>query len=351
MKTGLSKLDAWVLNKIKTEYKDDILLLIGHNSYKLEKDAELAKSSFFFPATDRGYELARTFIIDEVGYDLYPMSWERIERMTELDEDNASCVGDGEILYYRKEEDRLRFMELQARLQNHMKDPQFLLKKSLEKVGIAMELYQTMMFEDSLYKVRKAAGYILNYLITAVAYSNGKYFSKIYASHLSELPTMKSIPADFARLYEAVVKANTTEEIKTLCHEIIRITREYLGSLKGKPKKRWEKQDYRALAGWYEELSYLWREIYHWCGRNDPVKAFMRGCDLQSELDIVGEEFELGEIDLLGSFDSNNITKFIKRAETLEKKIILTIKEHGAVIDSYTSIEEFLDKNRVEKHE
>jgi hypothetical protein len=345
MKTGVSKLDTWVLNKIKTEYKDDILLLIGHNSYRLEKDAELAKFSFFFPATDRGNELARTFIIDGIGYDLFPMSWERIERMTELDEDNASCVGDSEILYYRKEEDRKRFLELQIRLQDHMKDPQFLLKKSLEKVGIAMELYQTMMFEDSLYKVRKAAGYILNYLITAVTYSNGKYFSKIYVDHLPELSAMKNIPVDFTGLYEAVVKVKTNEEIKTLCHQIIYNTRQYLGSLKGKPEKRREKQDYRELAGWYEELSYAWREIYHWCDRKDPVKAFIRGCFLQSELDIVGEEFELGEMDLLGSFDAGDMTKFRSQAETLAKKVISATEGHNVKIDKYDSIDEFLKKN------
>jgi hypothetical protein len=36
MKTE-SKLDNWVIGKIKAEYKDDVALLIGHNSYRLEE--------------------------------------------------------------------------------------------------------------------------------------------------------------------------------------------------------------------------------------------------------------------------------------------------------------------------
>ncbi len=346
MKTKGNKIDTWAINKVKTEYKDDVLLLIGHhNTYKLEKDAELATFSFFIPASEKAYELARTFIIDGVGYDLFPMSWERIERIVELDEDNATCVGDAEMLYYGKEEDKKRFLELQARLQDHLHNPQFMLNKALEKVNVAMELYQTMMFEEKLFKVRKAAGYILNFLITAVAYSNQTYFKNGYMNHMPELLAMKSIPGDFIRLYEAIVKANTSDELKKLCHEMIYNTRQFLSSKKGNRKNMNYNQDYKELASWYEELSYAWREIYHWCDQNDAVKAFMRGCFLQSEIDIVREEFGLEELDLLSSFRADDMTAYRKRAEALEKQIVSTIEEHGVKIDMYDSIEGFLEKN------
>ena len=123
MSSKMSELDDWAINKIKTEYKDDVELLIGHNSYRLPGDAELARISFFFPATEKAYELAKAFIIDGIGYDLFPMSWERIERITELDEDNAPCVGEADILYYRSEQDKERFLELQTRLKKHLNDP------------------------------------------------------------------------------------------------------------------------------------------------------------------------------------------------------------------------------------
>ena len=56
MSSKMSELDNWAITKIKTEYKDDIQLLIGHNSYRLPGDAELARISFFFPATDKAYD-------------------------------------------------------------------------------------------------------------------------------------------------------------------------------------------------------------------------------------------------------------------------------------------------------
>jgi hypothetical protein len=342
MKT-LSQLDNWVIDKIKNEYQDDVALLIGHNSYRLEEDKDKASFSFFFPASERALGLAKTFIIDGAGYDLFSMSWERIERMAALDEDNASCVGDAKILYYRTGADKKRFEEIQSRLKEHLADSRFTLNKALEKLDIAMGLYQGMLFEDTMYKLRKAAGHIVLYLSNAVAYSHGKYFSTSHQSHLADLEAMKVLPKDFIRLYEEVVKANSAEELKKLCFEMIYNTRQFLNVKMGSNKAA--PHAVGGLADWYQELSYAWREIYHWCDRNEPEKAFVRGSFLQSELNIVGEEFGLGEMDLLGAFDADDLKAFRKRAETLEKQILAAIKKMGETVESYTSVEDFLKKN------
>ena len=344
MKTQMSKLDNWAIEKIKKEYKDDVALLIGHNTYRLEEDAKKAFFSFFFPTSDKANGLAKTFIIDGTGYDLFPMAWARIERMAALDEDNASCVGDAQILYYRKEADKKRFLDIQARLRDHLSDPRFMLLKALEKLNVAMGLYQTMMFEDTLYKVRKAAGYIVTFLSNAVAYSNQTYLRN-HNNLIADLSAMKSIPEKFVNHCEAIAGAGSAEELKKLCYEMIYNTRQYLDAKKGKGEKGDYNQDYGDLADWYQELSYAWREIYHWCDWNDAFMAFMRGSFLQSELDIVREEFGLKEMDLLGAFNANDMTAYRKRAETLEKQIVSVIEKHGVAIDTYDSIEVFLKKN------
>ena len=339
------KLNDWAINKIKKEYKNDVQLLIAFNTYKLEKDATTASMSYFYPVSEKAKRLAKTFIIDGVGYDLFPMSWERTERMVELDEDNASVIANAEILYYRNEEDKKCFLDMQARLQSHLHDSRFMLTKALEKVNVAMELYQTMMFEETLHKVRKAAGYIINFLSNAVAYSNMTYFKKGHQNCIDDLFAMKSIPEDYMRLLQDIVQADSVGEIKKLCHEIIRNTRQYLSVKKEKSESIKYNQNFSDLANWYNELSYAWREIYHWCDQKDAVRAFLRSNYLQSDLDIVGEEFGLGELDLLSSFNANNLKDYRKRVEDLEKQIISIIREHGADIEVYDSIEEFLQKN------
>jgi hypothetical protein len=344
MKNQLSKLDNWVIDKIKTEYKDDVALLIGHNNYRLDEDKEKASFSFFFPAAEKALGLSKTFIIGGTGYDLFPMSWERIERMAALDEDNASCVDNAKILYNRTEEDKKRFLEIQDRLKKHLKDPRFMLNKALEKLDTAMGFYQTMMFEVELYKVRKAAGYITAYLSNAVAYANLTYLENGHCHLTEELAALHYLPMNFIELREMVARARSDGELKKVCYELIANTRLFLSGSKEKSGKP-PKPDFASLADWYQELSYTWREIYYWCERNDAVKSFMRGCFLQTELDIAAEEFGLGEIDLMGAFDAEDLPAFRKRAAAVEKQIVDAIESHGAAVERYNTVEEFLEKN------
>ena len=48
-------------------------------------------------------------------------------------------------------------------------------------------------------------------------------------------------------------------------------------------------------------------------------------------------------MDLLGVFDSNDLTAFKKRAEELEQYIISEIESHGVKIKSYKDLNEFLE--------
>lgn len=345
MKTVNERLTDWAINKIETEYKDDVCLLIGHNTLKLEKDMDETGLSYFIPASENADGLARTFIIDGIGYDLFPMSWERIEGMAALDEYNTSCLGDVKILYYRNEEDKKRFLELQAKLKDNLRNPEYMLNKALEKLNFAMEIYQTMIFEETLYKVRKASGYIADFLSMAVAYANLTYFKNGQTNQIPDLLAMESIPKDFIRLYEEIVKAGSSEELKKLCYEMIYNTRQFLSAKKGKNENGSCNRNFKELADWYQELCYTWRRVYHWCDENDAVRSFIWGCYLQYELDIVREEFGLGEFDLLGSFNADDMTAYRKQAEALEKQIVSVIEEHGVTIDAYASADDFLKKN------
>lgn len=345
MKTINDRLADWAITKVEKEFKDDVCLLISHDTLKLEKDASGSSLSYFIPATENAYKLAKTFIINGIGYDLFPMSWERIEGMANLDEYNTSCLSDVKILYCRNSEDEKRFTALQEKLQENLQNQEFMFKKSLEKMNVAMELYQTLVFEESIGKVRKGAGYIADFLSIAVAFVNQTYFKNGQTNQISDLLGMKSIPENFIELYKAIVKADSADELKKLCYLIIYNTRKFLNAKKEKSESPVCNHNFGDLANWYQELCYTWRRIYHWCEQNDAVKSFIWGCGLQYELDVVKEEFGLDDMDLLGEFNANDLSSFSKRAECLEKYIVEKINEHGVVLDAYSSVEDFLEKN------
>ncbi len=346
MQTINEQLVDWIIKRIKTDFRDEVGLLIGEEAYKLDSDRGQVAMSFFFPASEKANQLARTFIIGGIGYDLFPMSWERMERIARLEEDNAPVLLDAQILYTGIDQDKTRFVKLQEETAANLKNTMYTYRKALEKLAVAMELYQTMVFEDSLYKVRKAAGHIVLYLANAVAYTNHSCLRRGHYTMMAELASMSRIPHDFITLVQAVVQAETKEDIKQRCYEIIYNTRRYLKEKNSKTEEPDRNHDYQGLASWYHELSYLWREIYHFCDAGDAVKAFLRSCNLQSEIDIISEEFGLPELDLLGAFHPSGLADYRQQAAHIEQQIRSIVFEHGAVIDEYPSIADFLNKNK-----
>ncbi|MHB1457785.1 MAG: hypothetical protein ACYC0V_12825 [Armatimonadota bacterium] len=346
MKKNGTELADWAVRKIETEYKDDVCLLLEHNTLRLEEDRDGVDFSYYIPATNRANCLARTFIVDGIGYDLFPMSWERIEDIAELNEVITTCLADAEILFARSEVDRQRFGSLQARLVANLQNPHMMYKKALAWFNTAMDMYQEILFEESICKVRENAGHICNLLALSIACINGKYFKHGQTDQISEILSMNDIPVRFVDLYEQIIYTKMIDEQKRLCHDIISVMKKFLDDHNTDAVPAVVNPDAAGLAAWYQELSYTWRRVYHWCNADSPINAYLWCCLLQNEVNRVGAENGIDDLDILSYFDADNLSAFRKRAEYMEQKIIDFIEANGVTIDSYPSVEAFLEKNR-----
>ena len=79
---------------------------------------------------------------------------------------------------------------------------------------------------------------------------------------------------------------------------------------------------------------------------NDPVNAYLWCCFLQNEVDNVGAEFGIRDVDILSAFDAENLPAFRQRAECVEQEIVAAITANGVAIEAYPSVDEFLQKNQ-----
>jgi len=150
MTNATDRLTEWAIDKIQKEYPDDVALLIAVEGSSCNGDGHGEAFDYFVPATERGNELAQTFIIGDVGNDLYPRSWERCERTANLDDWATFCLGNARVLYSRSKEDEERFEAIRKRLFANLSDPAFTYRKALERLDNAMDMYRTMMFEERL---------------------------------------------------------------------------------------------------------------------------------------------------------------------------------------------------------
>lgn len=342
MKNNTKQLTDWVIHKIKTEYADDVALLVAVEGASVNGDGHGEPFDYFVPATERGNELAQTFIIAGVGNDLYPRSWERMERTANLDDPATPCLGNAKIMYARSKEDIEHFESIRQKLFDNLNNAEFTYRKALENLDVAMNFYKTMLFEEQLYRVRGLAGYIHSYLTTSVACLNHTYRKDWHNGTVREISEWKALPNQYVEYYKGILAAQTVLEIKNLTHLLIGSTRQFIASRKPAKAGPVNKPDYQQLADWYQELCTWWNRLAYFCANQDGDAAFREACQLQSELDIVGEEFMLGEMDLLGYFDLYNLEPLSRRASELEQNIVSAIENHGVKIKRYTTLEEFL---------
>jgi len=272
------------------------------------------------------------------------MSWKRIESTADVLEYNTTCLANAKILWARNDEDRQRFLSLQARLEANLQNPQYMLERAKKWFDTVKEIYQDTLFEEEICKVRMNAGQICDLLSIAVAFVNQRYFAHGQTNQIQELSSMKKVPEKFIDLYQRIISEPCPDNQKRLCYELIKSTKYFLDSQVKTVAKKSE-PDFTELAAWYHELCYTWRRVYHWCDNNDPINSYLWCCMLQSEVSEWGEKFGINDVDILSSYNGNDLIGFRKQAEIVEEKFKQAIKRNGVKLDEYKTVEDFLQSN------
>ncbi len=351
MKNIDQELIEWAIDRIQSKYPDDIALLVGqYGACKTPEDEQKMAFDFFIPSTERGNQLSQTFVIEDMGYDLYPISWKRLQGIVDLKEPRMIfAFMKGEVIYAKDEEEKKHYYDMKQELLKNLEDPQITFPKALESLNTAMEIYQTMMFEDSLCAVRKAAGGVSCFLMNAIAMVNGQYLKNGYGNLTLEIERMHSVPDKFAETYDDIIHATTIKELQEFSHSLIKMTRDYFIAKKPQSNKNElskEQIDYDNLADWYQEARYTFRRIEYFAKKKSVENCFLLGCYIQIEFDAIQKEFELKDMDLLGVFDANNLEQFAMRAKELEEYIIEVLEKHHAALKIYDCLEEFLEESK-----
>lgn len=344
MKATQKELTDWAIRRIQKEYPEDIALLIAVEGHALDSDCHGECFDYFVPATERGNEMSMTFIIDGVGHDLYPRSWQRIENMAEFRDDFHNGLADAIILYAKSEEEVERFEEYRKRLLDHFADEDYMYHKALEKLDAAMEIHRTLVFEENLSQVRLGAGYIAYFLAMAVGYINGRYYQKRLELPTVEIIEMEKVPEQFVEIYHRIVDATDMEELKALSLNIIKNTREFLSGHKplSLQDQNSKEADYEYLREWYQEMSLTLRRIKIHCDEKNPRRVFPDALSAQNEMNIIQEEFQFVNLDLLSYFNAKDLTAFKKRVLDIEEIFLERLQEKGITLRSYERVEDFL---------
>lgn len=330
-----------LIEKIKKDYKENVAVVVIMGSTIYGDTHSRSDLDMYFVVNDpRGNELGMTFIIDGIGFDFWPISWDRLERIASYDERITSIITEGRILYYSTEKDLSRFKDLRDRALD-VSDSKKFLEKSRKAFDPVYRKYFLMESTDQLSEVRKLGISIINSLAWSLALLNKTTIKRGRGKLKSEIMEMALLPDNFEVTYDVIFESNSIDDVKKSIYNLMLNTEELISGVERSTIKRPDFRD--QLNGFYEELINNYNKIYHSCEIGDHVTALFAAAEIEQEIEDIfsGTGVSPNELpELVDQFHKNDLLNYIKTAEHHQKSLEEFLKQRGVEIRRFKSFEE-----------
>ena len=332
-----------VIERAKRDFPEDIAIIgltgsFSTGDFHEKSDLDL----IIINNTNRGWDIASCFILEDVGYDIYCTPWDtRIEAEASLKSPMISCLVDLQILYCAKPEYLEKFNSYKQRALDTLSKPigKECIERAKECIDIAKQEYANTLLSDNVGTVRYAAGRALSNLVNATVNLNNTYFKRGVKRYLEQLATFQYIPEEFEKKYMAVVSARTIDEIRYTSQEMLKC----IIALYDEMYKNFVKQPvptYDNLCGTYEEF---------WCNYRNKVivstelkdKSYVYHAALgaQGFLDEMEKYQGTKKFDLMQYFDAEDLPAFKEAFFRLMDEYLEEYKKVGRKVERYDSVE------------
>ena len=275
------------LEYVKKAYPEDIAIVAYYGSYA--QGAATKRSDldlFFIPATDRGYKAAISFILADISFDFWPISWERAEKMATFEESKTTIIADSKLLYARNNEDHAKFMKLRettARMQEPTNAAGMFEKAEAELREAYVHLYNLSRADESkgitFYKTEACV--IIEHVLQSLALLNGTYYTRGFGKNREQLLGLPIRTARLEPLMDTILRSSDRQVVVQASEQLAADVLELIEAQKqqnvGLPSYA------ERMSGFYEELKGVLDKIVTACEMNDYDTAFFASIQAQEE--------------------------------------------------------------------
>lgn len=336
-----------IIERAKRDFPDDIALIGLTGSFSTGDFHEKSDLDLIIVnQTERGWEIAAGFILDDVGYDIYCTPWEpRILAQSRLESPMASCLVDLQILYCAKPEHLETFNRYRQNALDLLAQPigEACLDRAEKNIGAAKKHYAEAMLSDEIGAVKYAAGCVLFESVNALTNMNNSYIKRGVKRYLEQVLGYPHRPEDYESLYMAVIEAGTIDQARAAARNLLAALMALLEDLRARYVQA-PSPTYDSLRGTYEEL---------WCNcrnkvlasveANDPAYAFHAALGAQSYLDEMAQMFGTPRFNLMRHFDVGDLDKFRLAFLDAMDDYAAIYERVGRKIERYDSFEQMYD--------
>ena len=331
-------LTEWLLNRIKTEYKDDVAIVVRSNALQAPGYEESPFPLWFIPATKRGEEAAICFILAGKSYDFFDRSWDDMPRYESVEDYDTMIVADSTVLYSRCKEDLERYEELKRNLFANLKNDDHMRKVALKDYHWAVEVFNKCALGTSPSYVMMLGCYVCDLLVHSIASLNNRFIPHSFTNQYEFLQSCVKKPEGFEALYLKINRSNNAAEMKDLCARIIALMRQYLGL----EEERARRIDAAGLALWYEEIIDDWNRIRGFAQRGQLRNVRGWATKLQYAIHNASQQHGIEEYPLLEKFDETNMAAYFEYADWVEADIRRILRENNVKLNEFASADEFI---------
>ena len=336
-----------LLDKVESKYKNDIAIVVCYGSYISGTAHPKSDIDFFFiPKTEKGYEINLQFIIDDIGYDFWSLSWERAEQIANFEEPVTSIIADGVIIYYCDSDDLKRFSLLRHRIKDITAKPEnkeFLVNKAEELLAKAKIIFFDMIYISNDYEIVDSnCSKILGLLFNIISLLNLTYIKKGVYNIEDEIKAYSVLPEKFLDLFNSAVRSsNITDKIDFVKKLMISVDM----LVQKKKYKKETKISNNSFKGFYEELKSTYNKLIHACNSKDYLKVFftVHSIDFATK-NILGEKYkDFNFPNLIVQLGSNDYDKLIESTYQHEKALVNILKTYKIDVIKYENINQFIE--------
>lgn len=335
-----SDLLAAIVEKIETSYAEDISLLVCYGSYVTGGYGPVSDIDFYFvPKTERGGRLGCQFILDDIGYDLWAVSWERLAAISKLEDPLASILMDGEVLFASSQDDLRQLGELKNNLRQNLGSEAVARQMSLRSIDRAKSIYFDLRSGERN-RIYINAVNIAETLLFAIAIMNGTYTRKGLKRIEAEIGRFPVSPAGYLDAYRRLIRANDTAEVQHISGELIAETHRVWKARFNSDKMN---VDPSELAGFYEEFKSAYNKLLFACDEKNYENAYYAGFMIDRETQSFLSSYAGQGVfpNLIEEVLRNDFEVLHARCLEHERLLLKLLDKHGIKINVYRDINEF----------
>ena len=323
--------------KIRKDYKDDIAIVALCGSYIYGDTHKKSDLDFYFiPRTKRGYEMSQCFILEDIGFDFWGMSWNRAESLAKYNETNTSIISKAQVIYHSSKEDLDRFNSLRNVGESISKEE--FLRKATEQAEVCQNYYFKMLEAGNRFSwVKQNAICVLYYSAFSIALLNHGYVERGGRNLLNEIMAMRLYPSNYQELYEKIICSNHIDELVISSQEVIM-------SLRNLIQSQQETHKTSISPGYYEEIKSIYNKLLHAC-ETDNQQGMMLAIarldnDVSQLMSEAGHSYSQFP-DLFSDSKERDNSALVHAIQAHEAMFLEILREQKVPVICYQNIGEF----------